>query len=147
MKIYNANEVMISIAGIPIHKTGGYADGEFLRIEKEADDVADYVGTDGEVTASLGNDQRHDVTIILAQSSDSNDLLSALRNKMIATKMRQGVGAFLVQDMSGRTLFSAPQCYVKKPPSAAFGRETSTREWPIRVPNMTRFDGGNITAV
>jgi hypothetical protein len=144
-KLYNATEVLISVAGIPIHKTGGYADGAFLRIENDTDDVGDVVGTDGEVTAFLNNDGRALATIILMASSDSNDLLAALRQRMILSKLRQGVGAFQVTDKSGRAIYNAPKCWVQKPPSAEFSREPGTREWPIRLANLTRFDGGNIT--
>jgi hypothetical protein len=144
MKIYNAKEVTITVAGIPIHKSGGYADGEFVRIEKEADDVLDAVGTDGEVTASLSNDDRHTITIILMQSSASNDVLSSLRARMIATRLRQGVGAIQIGDGSGRALYRGAKCWIRKPPNAAFAKEPGTREWTLRVEGLTRVDGGNI---
>ncbi len=147
LKIYNAQEVLVSLAGIPLEKSGGYADGAFLRIENDSDDTTDQAGTDGEVVVSLTNDRRAVATLILMASSDGNDILAALRNRMIASKLRAGVGAFQVKDMSGRTVISAPQAWIQKPPSAEFAREAGTREWPIRLAQVTRFDGGNISAL
>lgn len=145
MKLYNANEVTCSVSGIPIHKTAGYADGEFIRIEYEADGVVDVVGTDGEVTASLSNDERALVTLILMKSSDSNDLLSALYAKQVATKMRTGVGALLIKDNSGRSLHQATSCWIRKLPNVAYGREVASVEWAIRCAKLKSTLAGNIT--
>jgi hypothetical protein len=139
-KYYDADQVTVSIAGIPL---SGYAEGEFLRIEQETDDFDDVAGTDGEVTRSKTNDARANVTVLLMQSSDSNDLLSALSNTDRRAPNGAGVGAFLVRDRNGRALYTAPACWVKRPPNATFDRTATAREWLIRVANLERFDGGN----
>lgn len=144
-KIYNATEVTFSLAGIPIHKTGGYADGEFIRIAYDTEGVIDAVGTDGEVTASLSNDERAIVTLILMKSSDSNDLMSALYKKQLATKLRQGIGALLIKDNSGRSMHQCTSSWIQKPGDVAYGREVGTVEWPIRCAKLISTIAGNIT--
>lgn len=139
-KHYDADQVTVSIAGIPL---GGYADGEFLSISMESDGFSDKVGTDGEVTRSKTRDERANVEVKLMQSSDSNDLLSALHLSDLNAPNGAGVGAFLIRDRQGRTLYTGAACWIKKFPDASFDREATERVWPIRVANLLAFVGGN----
>jgi hypothetical protein len=141
-KSYSASEVTIYLSGVLVR--GGFADGEFLRIEQEADDWTDVIGTDGEVTRSKTNDRRATATILLMQSSDDNDLLSQLSNLDRNTPGGAGVGSFLVRDQNGRAKYNAAACWISKPPDVSFGREAAAREWTIRIARLERFDGGNI---
>jgi len=140
-KIYDANEVTVNVAGLPIES--GFDDGEFLRIEQEADDFIDKAGTDGEVTRSKTNDRRATVTIILMQSSDGNALLSGLNNIDRLAGNGAGVGPLLVRDRQGTALYAAAECWISKPPNVSFDREPTAREWTLRVASLERFDGGN----
>ena len=140
-KVYDANEVTIIVAGIPINS--GYDDGEFCRIEQEADDFVDKVGTDGEVTRSKTNDRRATVSVILMQSSTGNALLSALNNIDRLSGNGAGVGPLLIRDKQGTSLYAAAECWISRPPNVSFDREPTAREWTIRVAQLERFDGGN----
>ncbi len=139
-KFYDADQITVAIAGIPIT---GYADGEFLTIAQETDAFTDVVGTDGEVTRSKTKDYRATIGLKLMQSSDSNDLLSALYNTDRLASNGAGVGAFLVRDRNGRALYTGDACWIQKAPDVSFDREATDREWTIRVANLLRFDGGN----
>lgn len=140
LKIYDADQVSLNIAGIPI--TGGYADGEFLRIEKETDDFTDVVGTAGEVTRSKTKDGRATITVILMQTADSNATLAALSQVDRAAPNGAGVGSFLVRDRQGTSLYEADECWISKSPDAAFDREATSREWICRVAVLRDFTGG-----
>lgn len=143
-KIYNANEITIDIAGARIGEMGGFADGEFLRgPEMDSDAILDVVGTDGEVTVGKSNDRRATFTLRLMQSSDANDVLSALYNTMLASPGLAGAGPFYVRDRQGRTVFRSRTCWIAKPPDGSFDRTATAREWKIRVDKLERFDGGN----
>lgn len=141
MKVYDADQVSISVAGVPVEK--GYADGEFLRVEQEADDFLDVVGTDGEVTRSKSNDRRATVTILLHQSAEANDLLSALSNLDRNTPNGAGVGPLLVRDRGGRAIYTAEKCWISRPPDVSFDRQATSREWTLRAADLIRTDGGN----
>lgn len=140
-KVYDANEVTVSIAGLPIES--GYDDGEFCRIEQEADDFTDKAGTDGEVTRSKTNDRRATISVILMQSSAGNALLSGLNNIDRLAGNGAGVGPLLVRDRQGTSLYAAAECWISKPPDVSFDREPTAREWTLRCANLERFDGSN----
>lgn len=139
-KVYDADQVRISIAGIPI--TGGFADGEFVRIERETEAFTDVVGTDGEVTRSKTKDNRATVTILLMQTASANGLLSALHNidKLVAGGA--GVGPLLIEDGNGLTLHESLKCWVQNSPDVSYDREPTAREWPIRCANLIDFTDG-----
>jgi len=139
-KYYDADQVTVSIAGIPLK---GYAEDEFLSITPEADSFDDVVGVDGEVTRNKNRDERATCTVTLMQSSESNDLLSALYNTDRNASNGAGVGAFLVRDRNGRALYTATACWIKRAPDVKFGRQAKDRAWVIRIANLVRFDGGN----
>lgn len=143
-KVYNANEVTLDIAGIRAAEIGGWADGEFIRgPEMDSDAIVDVVGTDGEVTISKSNDRRATFTIRVMQTSDLNDVLSALYNLTLSSPGIAGVGPFHMRDRQGRTKHQAPSCWIAKPPDGSWDRTAGVREWKIRVDQLDRFDGGN----
>ena len=139
-KVYDADQVSVNIAGIPV--TGGFADGEFLRIEFETDQFSDVAGTDGEVTRSKTNDRRATATLSLMQTADANNLLAGLAQTDRDAANGAGVGAFLVRDRQGTSLYQASECWISKTPDATFDREATAREWIIRIANLQDFTGG-----
>jgi len=140
-KIYDADQVAIIIAGRPL--LGGFADGEFVRIERESPAFDDVVGTDGEVSRSKTNDNRATVTVLLMQTSDSNAILSALHNQDKIATGGSGVGPLVIKDLQGTTLYASGECWVRSTPNASFDRTATSREWEIRVANLQDFTGGN----
>lgn len=140
LKVYDADQVSVSLAGIPL---SGYADGEFLRIEESADAFTSVVGTDGQATRSKTNNRLVTITLLLMQSSDSNDLLSALHQSDLSSPGGAGVGAFLARDRNGNAVYRCGQCWVKKAPNVSFGREAGPREWTLEGVLSERTDGGN----
>lgn len=140
-KVYDADQVVMVFMGLPI--SSGYADGEFLTIEQEAQDFDSKVGTDGEVTRSKTNNRHAIIKVKLMQSSDGNALLSALNNLDVATSGGAGVGPMLIKDLQGTALFSASKCWIAKPPDVSFDRTATSREWTLECSNLVRLDGGN----
>lgn len=138
MKEYQASQVSITIAGIPI---SGYADGTFITVERDEDSFTKQVGTDGEVTRSKSNNRTGAITLVLMQTSASNLLLSA----WLATDELGGssIGPFLMKDNSGNSIYAAQNCWARKYPSAEFGREATSREWIIDCDNLVITEGGN----
>lgn len=140
---YDSDQVTVNIAGIPIDASGGYADGEFVRLEKSEDDFTTVVGTDGSVTRSKTNNQLWTITIRLMQSSQGNDALSALRLADLKGQNGAGVGTLLIRDRQGTTLFLASKAWISKPPSQSFDREAKEREWTLQAVADQQFIGGN----
>jgi hypothetical protein len=136
---YSADEVDVLIAGVPVT---GFADGEFITIEFP-ESFTLQKGSDGDNTRSRTNDTTARVTIKLMQSSPSNDILSALYNADRLARNGAGVGAFMVKDNQGRSLYVAPACWIVKHPDVSFDREAQPREWVIDVSDIQPFTGGN----
>ena len=140
LRVYDPDQVIISVAGIPI---SGWADGEFCRVERESDAFSDVVGTDGEVTRSKTNDNRATVTIRLMQSSPINALLSALHNSDKNSPGGVGVGPFELFDASGGTTLVAEKCWIAKEPDSSWDRTATEREWMIRCARLDQVHAGN----
>lgn len=139
-KVYDSNQVKISIAGVPI--TGGFADGEFVRIERENDAFSDVVGTDGEVTRSKTNDNRATITISLMQTADANLSLSVLHNVDKLTTGGSGVGPVLIEDLNGIAIHESAQSWIMNEPDVTYDREAGSREWAIRCSNLIQLIAG-----
>jgi hypothetical protein len=140
-KVYDADQVSITLNGIPIDS--GFADGEFLRIEQESDAFTDVAGTDGEVTRSKTRDNRATITILLMQSSSGNALLTALLEVDKSTPGGAGVGVFQARDRQGTSIHLAAECWISKAPDVSYDREATPREWTLRAANLENFVGGN----
>lgn len=137
---YDCRNILIAVGGINIES--GRAEGTFLRIENESDDYGDVRGASGEVTRFAMNDDRANVTIILMQASESNAALSALRTADKLSKNGAGIVPFLVTDKNGTSLYEGDAVWIKKPPDVEYSIEPGTREWPIRVAELKRFEAG-----
>ena len=139
-KVYDSANVNLIIAGVPI--SNGLADGEFLRIEQESDDFGDAVGTDGEVTRFRSRDRRATATVLLMNTSEHNQFLSALSSLDKLTPNGAGVVPFFAQ--IGASIYEATEAWIQKPPDVSFDREPTPREWTIRLANLLRNDSGDV---
>lgn len=143
-RVYNPDEVTIIVG--PVLIRSGFADGEFLRVEGEADTVGDVVGTDGEVAISRSNDKRATVMILLMQTALANQGLSVLSNLAAnSPNMAGAIVPFEANDNNGTAIYAAENAWVRKPPDAGYDRTAQTREWPIRCASLVRNDGANFT--
>jgi hypothetical protein len=70
-------------------------------------------------------------------------MLSALFTADRLARNGAGVGAFLVKDNQGRSLYASPACWIVKHPDVSFDREAQVREWVIDVADIQPFTGGN----
>jgi len=141
VKNYDPTLYTIVAAGIPVDK--GYADGEFITVEREGDAVTDVAGTDGSVTRAIVKDNRATVTIKLMQSADVNALLSALFLLDQNAPNGAGVGPFLLKDRGGTTVLAGDACWIAKTPDVKLDKTPTPREWKLRVANLKEFHGGN----
>lgn len=138
VKTYAADEVTVLIG---VHIASGFADGTFVQIEETSDGVTSVAGADGEVARSMGTDPRKKLTITLLQTSDTNDVLSALYN---TDKIRKnGTFPVTVKDLRGRTMFAASTAWITKSANVSLGKEVESREWTLETSGGTFVVGGN----
>lgn len=123
---YNPNEVKCSLGTFPIH---GFSDDSFIEISYSGDGTTTKRGADGEITRSIDPSTEYKVTITLMQSSSCNFDLQNLFD--YDQKSGKGIGPFIMKDLWGRELFTAPFAWVVKPASNKKGKASDTREWEI----------------
>jgi len=100
----------------------------------------DVAGCDGNAVASRIVDNRADVKVKLLQTSPSNEYLSEIVLSVLA-----GVYVptpFLLRDVGGTTLYTAPNVYVSERPAVSYGAEQNIREWTFSALQMRSFIGG-----
>lgn len=135
---YDPKSVIITVGGVPI---SGFADGTFLEITADTPQFSKTVGADGFTTRVKSNNYGGVMTITLAQSSPSNDVLSGFL--ALDRAINAGVVPVLVKDMSGSTLFFAGTAWIQQFPDVVFGNEINTRAWILDLADMEIFVGGN----
>jgi len=137
---YDGAEVNIIFFG-PV---SGLAKGTFIDISRDNDAYADEAGADGEILRGKSNDRRGTATIRLMQSSQTNQVWSALQILDENSPNGDGIGPFFVKDNSGTTLCAAAEAWITKPPTVTFADTPGeVREWNIRLANLEIFVGGN----
>lgn len=139
-KVYDANEVSVIFGAIQLES--GFADGEFVRIERETDAFSDVVGTLGEVTRSKTNDSRATITILLMQTSSGNQALSAQHNLDKLASNGAGIVPVMIRDRNGAAIHEGQNAWIAKAPDVSYDRAAGPREWRIRVANLESNDAG-----
>ncbi len=92
VRTYDPKEVIIIVGVAPM---GGFADGSFITINRINDTFSKVSGTDGVVSRAKSNDKSGEITLTLAQTSPSNDVLTLiaqadeLSNNGIATALAE----------------------------------------------------------
>jgi hypothetical protein len=140
-KTYDPALYTIAIAAIPINK--GYADGEFITVERETDAFTDVAGTDGDVARAKQHDKRATCTLTLMQTAEANALLSTLALLDENADNGAGVGPFLLKDRGGLTVHTAAECWVMRMPDVTLDKGVTARQWKIRIASLNSFEGGN----
>lgn len=143
LKHYDPVLYTIVVAGLPISTLKGYADGEFLTVEWDSDSFTDVAGTDGGVARAKMHDRRATVTLTLLQTAEANAALAALALLDSNTDNGGGVGPFLMKDRGGNTIYAAEHCWIARTPEPTLDKVVTTREWKIRVAELTGGEGGN----
>lgn len=139
---YDPKLVITTFKGIIIT---GYADGTFLTIERNADMFTEVVGAQGETSRAKSNNKSGTAKLHLKQTSPTNKLLSNIA--LMDETANAGVGAFSLMDMSGTTIVSAPQAFIKKYAHVEFSKDIVNREWFFYLVDAQILVGGNIETI
>lgn len=144
LSTYSPQDVTVVLSqGAVSHVVSGFAEGTFVTVARNSETFEMYTGADNTNTRIYKPNTSCMVTISLAQTSNSNDILSALYLQDVATRNSTGLFALTVKDTSGRSLFSASQAYIATVPDAEFSDSMSTRDWVVHCPRPDFFIGGN----
>ncbi|WP_196595245.1 phage structural protein [Pectinatus frisingensis] len=128
VKTYNPKDITI-IAGY--QQLTGFSEDDMIEVKPRGDGIVPYDGADGEVGRSIDPNNCLEITVTLAQTSASNDVLSAFYTADKNTG--NGMFPFVVKDLSGTTVISATQAWVLKYADSKIGRKIDTRQWTIQT--------------
>lgn len=133
VKTYDPKKVIISFGGVNL---SGFPDGTFIEVSPSGDAFVKVVGADGEVARGRSNDDTHEVTLTLLQTSASNSVLSSSlsRDKLLGT----GKGPLSIKDIYGGSLYFWPEAWIKADPTISYAKEVGERAWV--------FDTGQVAA-
>lgn len=141
---YAPNEISVVITqestGLT-HTLSGYATDSMVDVERNSDTFEMYKGADDTATRIYKADTALKITVHLAQTSNSNDILSALYNNDATT--RNGIFSVLITDNTGRSRYFAEEAYIGMVPAASYSNSMNTRQWVIHAPNSNIIMGGN----
>lgn len=142
METYDPKLYTVVVAALPIDAEG-YADGEFIKVERDTDGWTDVAGTGGGVARAKQHDKRATVTLTLLQTSPMNAVLSTLAVLDDESDNGAGVGPFLLKDRGGLSVYAAAACWVARMPDVTLEKNVVARQWKIRIAKLKAFEGGN----
>jgi len=139
VKTYDPKKVILTVGGIPI---GGYADGTFIQFEYDEDAFSKVTGADGITSRSKTNNYGGMLTVTLAQTSLSNNVLSAL---VIADRLsNSGIVPVIAKEIGGTTIVFSANGWVRKQANLEYSKEITDREWVLDLVDVDVVIGGNI---
>ncbi|MCK4522416.1 MAG: DUF3277 family protein [Nanoarchaeota archaeon] len=139
VRTYDPKKVILTVGGVPV---SGYADGTFITVERSADNFSKVVGAHGQTSRAKTNDFSGSLTVTLAQTSMSNNILQGFA---VADELsNDGVVPIQVKDNSGTSVFFSANGWIRKPANAEFGKEISNREWIFDLADLDMAVGGNL---
>jgi hypothetical protein len=136
---FDPSRVLVSYHGVPI---SGFADGTFISAERDTESFSKTVGADGEVARVANADKSGKVKLTLLQTSQGNDVLSAMLKIDELTK--HAIGPVFIKDLFGTTLVGGAEAWLEKPATVVLGKEIEGREWTVVVADMEIFVGGDL---
>lgn len=118
---YDPKAVIVTFNGKIIT---GFADGTFIKGERNEDVYTNHVGIDGKVTRVKNNNNTGTITITLKHNSPSNRLL-----EKYAKSGKVGNISVTDTNFDDDVSMGGSEAWVKKPAAFERGKEVSDREW------------------
>lgn len=126
-----------------VHQISGFSEDSIVTVERNSPTYELYTGADDTNTRIYKANTSAKLTIPLAQSSNSNDILTALYEFDKNSRNSQGIFSIIVKDNSGRSSFFSDEAYIAVVPNSQFANSMQTREWVIDAVRTTDYIGGN----
>jgi hypothetical protein len=129
-------DVVLTVAGKIIDGFGQ----DQIEVEREANQIEDEIGADGDVARRVTNDRRGTIRITLLQTSRSNLVLSGLA---ISDELTGNVTfPVVVKDLRGNDLIVAANAWIRKMPNAKYRMGVENRVWELRTNFLSMIVGG-----
>ena len=124
-----------------VHRLAGRAKGDYVTVVYNVEQYTENVGIDGEGFFVANADLSARVNVSLQQSSNSNDVLSAL---FLADLAAPGglMLPLVVNEANGRSIYAAARARLVKFADGVWSDGGSVRTWTFATTNLTGFVGG-----
>ena len=143
VKTYDPKQVVVTVGGTVI---GGFADGTFIKVVRDNDMFKKSSGADGVLSRVRVNDFSGVITFTLAQTSPSNDVLSALANKDPGIGGHADVVAININDVITGSVYATTSAWPKKQAEVEYGKDIANREWAFDAADISFATLGNADA-
>lgn len=142
---YSPEDVVMIISNdiFGTHTISGTADGTFISYERSVDRATLYVGSDLSSARVLRRNKSGTVSLTLHQSAESNDVLSMIALRDEEAHDNSYLFSVTIKDLSGRSVFFAPEAFIGNDPTTSYSTDLETRDWTITVTSVERHTGGN----
>ena len=141
MYTYSPSDISITFAGVPIE---GFSSDNVVRINRIDPVYTSKRAMDGSVSVTKQKYSKWQVSIFLAQSSQSNDLLNGVQKLLFSADIKAlQFLPLIIKDNSGTTMFFAKDVWIEQLPELEFGQSLATREWVFMCNDVECIIGGN----
>lgn len=141
---YSPEDVTVVISNDNFsHTMSGFADGSFLTITRVIPAATLYTGADASSARVLRRVKNLDITAVLHQSSETNDVLSQLQRMDEEAHNNENLFSITIKDNMGRSVFSSNLCFIGTVADGEFATDLSTRSWVLHSVGGEMFNGGN----
>lgn len=141
MYTYSPSDISITFAGVPIE---GFSSDNVVRINRIDPIYTSKRAMDGSVSVTKQKYSKWQVSIFLAQSSQSNDLLNGVQKLLFSADIKAlQYLPLIIKDNSGTTMFFAKDVWIEQLPELEFGQSLATREWVFMCNDVECIIGGN----
>jgi len=138
---YSPSDISITFAGVPID---GFDASNVVRIKRIDPIYTSKRAMDGTVAVTKQKYSKWQVSIFLAQSSDSNDLLNGIQKLLFSSNIKaMQFLPLIIKDNSGTTMFFAKDVWIEQLPELEFGQSLAVREWVFMCNDVECIIGGN----
>jgi hypothetical protein len=142
-KTYNANQVIVSFAGIAMSE---YGEDEFVRIKRTTPAYGLTMSVDGKGTREQNNDDSATIEVVLMATSPVNALLTAVHAADKASKNGAGVAPLSIRDVNsagGAELHFAAQAWISAEPEVTYKRGVAERVWQFMTDSLSSVHAGH----
>jgi hypothetical protein len=139
-KYWDPDQVDVIVSGFTM---SGFADNSMIEFEEDGDRFSEVDGIDGTMTRSKKMVRKATLTIHLQNTSNSNDILTALLETDLSTPGGAGVVAGLIRDKNGATVYAISKMWVMALPKDEMSDKATDRAWKLRCTQYKAFLGGS----
>jgi hypothetical protein len=137
---YDPEKVIVTVGGVIV---SGFISGDFITAKHDDPRFFKIGGIDGEVTRSMNLSKSGTIEINLMASSGANDSLTTFLPAAQGGTPLPAV-PISIKDLSGRSVASCSQGWLKLEPDLVFSTEISDNKWTFDCADLDIYYGGSI---